>query len=107
MTDTYTRQLAAQLENVTELRIPSPLGRCDDLIVRRRDDGHADGWAVLDLLDHTWTGTRWLSTTVLTRSETYHYTDRQTAVDTATRLVHDTATLTTRLHGDREKRPAT
>lgn len=106
MTDTYTRQLAAQLELVTELRIRSPLGRCDDLIVRRRDDGHGDGWAVLDILDHAWTGAGWLSTTVLTRSETYRYPDRQAAVDTAVRLVDDTATLATRLHGDREKRPA-
>lgn len=106
MTDrAYIAQLAAQLELGTEFRIPSPLGRCDDLLVRRRDDGHADGWAVLDHLDHAWTGTRWLSTTVLTRSETYRYTDRQTAVDEASRLVNDIATLAA-LHGRHEKRRA-
>jgi len=100
----YVRDLVAQLELVTECRIPSPTSRCDDLIVRLRPDGHADGWAVLDLLDHAWIGTRWLSTTVLTRSEIYHYADRQTAVHEASRLVNDMAALTPlRDHG--EKRP--
>lgn len=91
MTDAYVRQLAAQLlERTTEVRVPCPnhpQQRLADLIVRRRDDGHGDGWAVLDNdHSHTWTGLRWAPVRSLCNSDIYRYPDIHTAHAEADRI---------------------
>ena len=87
----YVQQLAAQLEQAVEFRIPCPghpYGHHADLRVKRRLDGRADGWAVLNDNpgnEHAWTGTQWIYRGELTREQIYRY-DRQTAIDEATRI---------------------
>lgn len=87
----YIAQLAGQLEQAVEFHIPCPghpYGHHADLRVKRRLDGRADGWAVLNDNpgnEHAWTGTQWIYRGELTREQIYRY-DRQTALDEATRI---------------------
>ncbi|MGW1870966.1 hypothetical protein ACWCPS_36175 [Streptomyces mauvecolor] len=84
-------RFAELLELATEFRIPCPghpSGHHADLRVRRRLDGQADGWAVLNDNpgnEHAWTGTQWIYRGELSRADIYRY-DRQTAIDEATRI---------------------
>lgn len=87
----YVQQLAAQLEQASEFRVPCPghpYGHRADLRVKRRLDGQTDGWAVLNDNpgnEHAWTGTRWVPRGELTRDQIYRY-DRQAALDEAARI---------------------
>jgi hypothetical protein len=90
MTDhAYIQHLAAELDAlISEFTIPCinrPYSPVPTILVRRRTDGHGDGWAVLDHDDHAWTGTSWRHLTTLAASETYRYTRRQ-ALAEATRI---------------------
>ncbi|GGU62110.1 hypothetical protein [Streptomyces lavendofoliae] len=85
----YIQRLSAELDAlISEFRIPCltpPYQRLTDLRVVRRDDGHGDGWAVLDHDNHAWTGTAWQPLAALSASDTYHY-DRDTALNEAFRI---------------------
>lgn len=87
----YITQLANQLQLVVEFHIPCPghpYGHHADLRVKRRLDGRADGWAVLNDNpgnEHAWTGTRWIYRGELSREQIYRY-DRQGALDEAARI---------------------
>ncbi|MGW3400754.1 hypothetical protein [Streptomyces zhihengii] len=82
-------RLAALLELAAEFRIPCPghpYAHHADLHVRRRLDGRADGWAVLNDDDtHAWTGTHWAPIGSLARSEIYRY-EQHTALTEAQRI---------------------
>lgn len=85
----YIQRLSAELDAlISEFRIPCltpPYQRLTDIRVIRRDDGHGDGWAVLDHDNHAWTGTRWTPIAALAPSDVYHY-DRKTALEEAQRI---------------------
>ncbi|WP_042174635.1 hypothetical protein [Streptomyces sp. NBRC 110035] len=85
----YITQLANQLEQAVEFRIPCPgHPHHADLRIKRRLDGQADGWAVLNDNpgnEHAWTGTRWIYRGNLTREQIYRYT-RDDAIEEATRI---------------------
>jgi hypothetical protein len=87
----YVEALVAQLEQASEFRVSCPghpYGHHADLRVKRRLDGIADGWAVLNDNpgnEHAWTGTRWVSRGELTRAQIYRY-NRQDALTEAERI---------------------
>ncbi|MEW1565776.1 hypothetical protein AB0454_22655 [Streptomyces sp. NPDC093509] len=87
----YVVLLANQLDQATEFHIPCPghpYGHRADLRVKKRRDGHADGWAVLNDNpgnEHAWTGTAWIYRGELHRHEIYRYT-REQAITEATRI---------------------
>ena len=87
----YVAALAAALEQAVEFRVPCPghpYGHHADLRVKRRLDGHGNGWAVLNDNpgnEHAWTGTPWIYRGQLSRDDIYRY-DRQVALDEAARI---------------------
>ena len=81
----YVAGLAAQLEKVSQFRIPCPghpYGHFADLFVERRRDG--DQWAILRD-GQAWTGDRWDHRTNLHRHEIYRWT-REEALTEAERI---------------------
>lgn len=112
----YVARLVNQLEQASEFRIPCPghpYGHHADLRVKRRLDGRADGWAVLNDNpgnEHAWTGTQWIYRGELTREQIYRY-DRQDALDEATRIAPlETAAFlehVARLRAEAQKEPTT
>lgn len=89
----YIQQLANQLEQASQFRIPCPghpYGAHADLRVERRPDGTHQQWAILR--DHeAWTGTRWQSRSDLHRHEIYRYT-RDDALAEAARIAPNETT---------------
>lgn len=86
-TPAYVQQLAAQLEQASQFRIPCPghpYGPHADLTVERRPNGTHQHWAILR--DHeAWTGTTWQSRSDLHRHEIYRYS-RDDAITEAQRI---------------------